>query len=105
MKQCDLCGLETRSTHLSLQHCTKELRERIIVLRSMVTRLSADLNAENGAVVGLNRILYCLVPKDGSVISKVDWDAVPEGARIVVDEIEDNGLRVLPVLEEVPTNA
>ncbi len=110
---CHLCGIEMNhgQVHISLEHCVKDLRERVVFLRGITQGQARELDWERTAIAAAHRVAFILInhfTEDGRVtLPKSLFVEVDPGAAItMVDHPEDLNYEVIavkPAKQETPS--
>lgn len=106
-RPCRLCNIELTGgqAHLSLQHCVKDLRDRVEFLRKITLGQAKELDWERTAIQATHRVAYIILShftKKGRVhIGRSKFEKVNSGAGITLSELPDGDFEVVAVLPDV----
>ncbi len=104
-RACHLCGIEMNhgQVHISLQHCVKDLKDRVTFLRGVTLGQAKELDWERTAISATHRIAYILLehfaPGDINVtLPRTKFETVDQGAGVTMTELENGDFKVVGVL-------
>lgn len=106
-KVCRMCGIELppMSTHLSTQHCVRDLSGRIKFMRQIMIEQAKQLTDMEQAVLATHRIAYAVLHHltDGFGrlgLDRADLERLPSGCAVTMAELEDGSFEVVGVVPQ-----